>query len=130
MANKLSSYRGQTYGVIPFGDKFRTSGPVSVANGVETTLLTVASGGGIIHGLIFDVFGRQKIDNIKVTIDGEAERTLTYGHFVTYEASGVGYAATPSLPLPIPFNESITIKINMTISMGSPKNVIVYYSVL
>lgn len=110
---------------IPIGDKFRTSGAVSVTTAVETTVLTVASGGGLIHGIHFDINGRQQLDNIKVTVDGAAERTLTYGVYPVYDIT------TPYfLPLPIAFATSITIKVNMTISVGSPKNVVVEYSVL
>jgi len=86
---------------IPVGDKLRTSGAVSVTTGVETTLLTVASGGGLIHGIHFDYVARQLVNNIKVTVDGAAERTLTYGIYSNYEVSGVGYSNSVFFPEPL-----------------------------
>lgn len=87
---------------VPFGDKVRVA-VTTVTFGSEATILNVASGGAIITGIKLECPDQMAstsadasliVDNLKVTIDGAAERTLTYGLRVfsggIYQLSAVG----------------------------------------
>lgn len=107
---------------IPLGDKIRLSTPVLAVLGSDTTMLTVASGGGIIQGISIEGNGSgaaTELQNIKVTIDGAAERTIDFDAGpTTFELialnSAVGYITTVTIPMAIAFETSITMKIDMT----------------
>lgn len=125
----FSTYAGGTGG-IPLGDKLRYGTKTSCASGSETTILTVASGGGMLHHLIIAAPGgeTQTLTSLKVTVDGAAERTLTGGIVIVTRLSSVGEYPAIILPLPINFASSLTVKITLTTG-GTGSEVIPVYSV-
>jgi hypothetical protein len=101
-------------GGLPVGDKLRDGTVVTLpATTDNTTVLTVASGGGVLHGVFINSVGNDfRLKNVKLTIDGAAERTLmavTGGYAVANTTS-----ATTSFyfPLPVAFKTSLTLKIS------------------
>ena len=84
-----------------------------VTAGVETTVLNL-SGKGIVTSIAFDANAAAGLTNIKVTVDGAAERTLNYND---------GNLGDPALPAnvmtiipfaPIRYKTSIIIKANVS----------------
>lgn len=95
---------------IKAGDNARLIN-TTVTAGVETTVLNI-SGKGIVTGIAFDANAAAGLTNIKVTVDGAAERTLNYND---------GLLGDPALPAnvmtivpfaPIRYKTSIVIKVN------------------
>ena len=103
---------------IPVGDKLRTTGNVTLA-ATDTTILTLGAGNpGIIHGIFISTdfsssTAKKDITNIKVTVDGAAERTLN-GSFATinFLSGSSDNEAVHGffIPLPIRFSDSIVVK--------------------
>jgi hypothetical protein len=123
-------------GGVPVGDKLRFGTAMIAASGGTTTVLTVASGGGVFHGIYIGAAdsGTNEdsiITNVKVTVDGASERTLDMSAItmrVRRQASSAGVAEAFFFPLPIAFADSLTVKISYG---GGPNNtVMAVYSVL
>ena len=105
-------------GGLPVGDKLRFSSQVTLAATPNITVLNVASGGGILHGVYIGNTGSDiRISEIRVTVDGAAERIFDL------ENSGYVIQATSSnaqniyAPLPISFKTSLVLK--MTNALGT-----------
>ncbi len=116
-------------GDIPSGDKIRFGALTSVAaSGSDTTVLTVASGGGILHGLWAEATaGNVQWDHIKVTVDGASERTLSLsngGNRFAAMTTSAGSAFNAALP--IKFNTSLTVKVGGTTGAAAVEVVAVY----
>ena len=75
---------------IPVGDTLRIT-RTGFSSGVEATIFT-RSGAGFISNIVFDgeanVSGVPFISNLKVTVDGAAERTLISTGFPMSESQG------------------------------------------
>lgn len=99
----------QFFGAFPVGDKLRTGTKTSVGTGADVTVLNVASGGGILHGVWMKASGAAtaQLDKIKLTIDGAAQRTIFDGLGFGYNTTNVGGAAY--IPLPTKFATSCVI---------------------
>lgn len=101
-------------GGVPTGDQLRTATAV-LAHNTDTTLLSESAGtGGLVYGFWFEKdSGAQpsRIQNIKVTIDGAAERTLTFDR-PSFVYSSTGAIQNYWIPLPIDYKSSVTIKVN------------------
>ena len=107
---------------IPTGDQFRSGTATSLSNGADSTLFNLTTTSGIIHHIVFECSDTNNTSNtitsadtLKVTVDGAAERTLN-GVLARYsnnnDTSTNNTATQPNqvFPLPIKFNDSITIK--------------------
>ena len=96
-------------GGLPVGDKLRFSSQVTV--GTNITVLNVASGGGILHGVFIGNLGSDiKISEIKVTVDGAAERTFDLEHSGYVIQASTSNAQSMYAPLPIAFKTSLVLK--------------------
>lgn len=107
------------FGGIPQGDKSRFGTATTLVNATDTTILTVASGGGVLQAVTF-LFSEPDgtaenitVINPKVTIDGASERTLTgtiaYMNYSTDVGNGF---YTYQWIYQIPFKTSLTVKLN------------------
>jgi len=128
---------------IPFGDKARVN-RTTVTFGSEATILNVASGGAIVTGIKMecpnqfsgDGLGSLELDNLKVTVDGAAERTLTYdcemfaGQRITN--AGINWSSWIDIGLRVAAEDTLVIKMNTTATTLTPTTgtVVVEYSVL
>jgi hypothetical protein len=110
---------------IPVGDKLRFGTTTNCTGAITTTVLNVASGGGVLYYLLihpphntgeFD----QGFDNIKVTVDGAAERTLDMSNATEFnmirKMTAVGAVQAAFFTLPINFKTSLVVKITTTSS--------------
>jgi hypothetical protein len=98
-------------GGLPVGDKLRFGSQATLAGTPDITVLNVASGGGVLHGVYIGGLGNDiRISEIKVTVDGAAERT-----FDLLDSNYVIQASTSNAqniyaPLPISFKTSLVLK--------------------
>lgn len=129
LAANASSFFG---GDIPSGDKLRTSGSVSVRSATDTTLLNLASQGGTLHTIMLGTNSGNSstvlLNNIKVTVDGASERTLSFGMYVQEVDSAVGHKVAVVIPTPLIYTSSLVVKINYTVTSGANGTALVMYS--
>lgn len=122
----MATLNSNVFKDFPVGDKARVA-TASLTSATDTTVLSVASGGGVLTGLTFYYVGGSNVtlNSIKVTVDGASERTLTFGHLLTSGA----VIDTISIPMIIPFDASITVKVNTTLSGGATMDTTTQYLV-
>lgn len=102
-------------GSIKAGDNLRIDQVsfLTSQTGADITVLS-RSGKGFVADLTFintdSAITYLIVNSIKVTVDGAAERTLTFGTNQIYRATPALYIVTKSLP--ILYKTSITIKVN------------------
>ena len=97
---------------VPQGDKLRID-LVDVSHSTLTTLTNVASGGGMFHGIaVAGNVTSAEFDEIRVTVDGASERTFNISP--AFRAIGSSTSSGYFLPLPINFNDSCTVKIDVS----------------
>lgn len=100
-------FTGTGGGDIPVGDQFRIGANVSVGTS-DTTILSVSpTNGGVLWGLFIDsATASRNIDEIKVTVDGEPERTFADNIGLYTSGGGQGFLFS----MPIKFDTSLTVK--------------------
>lgn len=101
---------------IPLGDALRRAS-VSVNNtggSTEHTLVTITSTPGTFHGLYVKPYhsttSTTTLTDIKVTVDGASERTLSLGAPLSW-SSGFTGSSFIQIPVPIKFSDSLTVKV-------------------
>lgn len=122
-------------GGIPIGDKLRMTASISCADFTTTTLLTVASGGGVLHYVLIGGHTNESLylTNVKVTVDGAAERTFDATAVTLplyFQSSNVGKVNGFVLPLPIAFATSLTLKITLNTENSGATAALAVYSIL
>lgn len=114
---------------------------VTPTSTVDATIMNVtSSNGGVFRGLniaVLNTTAQESItlNNIKITVDGASEQTLTYDMIINRQlvnasagssAAGFGQgAATLTIP-EIKYSSSFTLKINLTSGVTLPKVSAVY----
>ena len=128
LAVQASSFFG---GDIPTGDKIRTSGKVSIRSSTDETILNLSNQGGLLHSITFggDGGADRILNNIKVTVDGASERTLSYGIYTVIQDSGAGYNVQTPIYLPITYRTSLIVKVNQGASPATNGAALAIYSV-
>lgn len=123
----MSIYATSIYGGggIPVGDQFRNGTPTTLNNGSDTTILNLTTTAGRIHGIRLEwanVGGNSdtRVNNLKITVDGASERTITgtISHYRTTPGDSLAIYYTDYYTLPIIFASSITIKLRTTLVSG------------
>lgn len=126
----MATLDSSIYKDIPIGDKIRNVNFTALVAATDTTIVNVASGGGVLHSLIFtqNLTSDFTLNSIKVTVDGAAERTLTFNGDSFYFANGgaTGYGFPFQLNIPIPFTTSLTVKVNVSNDTNVPECAAIY----
>ena len=123
-------------GGLPVGDALRSGTTTSIGT-TSTTILNLTTTNGIIHGVMLTSnqgnTGDSIINEIKLTIDGATERTLTGNNFaIAYYNSGSGDSGAKAgiygvyLPLPIRFTSSCTIKLKASTTTPGVLGTVIY----
>lgn len=95
-------------GGLPVGDKLRFGSVTNIPATTSNITILNFTGKGILHGVyIFWSGATISITNIKVTIDGAAERTFSTSGAITNASAS---APSSFLPLPIAFKTSLVLK--------------------
>jgi len=105
----------QFFGGFPVGDKLRVGTETNLAT-TDTTILNITSTAGVLQGINinFDESGSGKmvVLDLKVTVDGAAERTLTGTAARFFYNGSVGSSQfTSFIPIAISFSSSLVIKL-------------------
>ena len=93
--------------LIPVGDNHRLGSSINLGTS-DTTVLNLTSTSGVLQGLIF--FGNStenRCDSLKITVDNASERTYSFD----FARIGANTCSSFYLPLLIPFNNALTVKV-------------------
>lgn len=131
-------------GGLPIGDALRLGSSVTItpANSDVTLLNVTSSNGGLIHGIsvnftsIVSGGGTIVLEDIKLTIDGATERTLSGRHFASTIKDNNGTTVGATFPfvhtffimLPIRYASTCVIKIKNTSTTTVAPDARVLYS--
>ena len=126
-------------GGLPVGDALRSGTTTSIGT-TSTTILNLTTTNGIIHGVMLTSDQQTTsgaassiINEIKLIIDGAAERTLTGNNFaIAYNNGSAGDSGAKAgiygiyLPLPIRFASSCTIKLKASTTIPGVLGTVIY----